>query len=324
MLIIDSIIVKGPVMSHSLPQHYPPPAQIDAWCKAMLSDAQRQRITAQAVDEPLYEFKLGVRHDDKASYLAFTTSNNDTFYGFWQPTFSRGPAPLLIHLPGYGAEMSAHPELVCTSYNVLHVNPLGYATPTGADTSKQQHGGWPVLPDTVTSFGLHGYRQWLSQVLLAIRWASEQPCVQPERLAIFGTSQGGGGALLTASLLGAAQVKAVAADVPFLTGFSMHVNKDNRGAYEMAYAALASLPPDAHAPAWHALGCIDTLSHAHRLTMPTLLTAGDIDQVCPKDSIKALFDALPGTRSYTELHGQDHAYTPPFLRLAAAWFGLYV
>lgn len=58
--------------------------------------------------------------------------------------------------------------------------------------------------------------------------------------------------------------------------------------------------------------------------MPTLLTAGSADNVTPPVSIRPLFDALPGTRSYTELSGQSHAYTVPFLRLAAAWFGLYV
>ncbi|MHB9023010.1 MAG: acetylxylan esterase [Armatimonadota bacterium] len=304
--------------------NYPIRDAIDQWCDGITADAAAQTITAQPVEAPLYDFKLGVRHHTKSCYLAFTTGAGEKFYGFWQPAIADGPYPLLIHLPGYGAEMSAHPELVVAGYNVLHINPIGYATPEGPDESKKKDDMWPVLPDVVRSFGVYGYRQWLTQVLLAIRWATAQPYVQPERLAIFGSSQGGGTALLTSSLLGATRVKAVAADVPFLTHFPMHVRKTNRGAYECAYAALESLPVERQPEGWHALGFIDTMNHAHRLTMPTLLTAGDIDEVCPIDSITALFESLPGTRSFTELKGQGHTYTAPFLRLAMAWFGMYV
>ena len=75
---------------------------------------------------------------------------------------------------------------------------------------------------------------------------------------------------------------------------------------------------------YSSLGFIDTRSHAHRLTMPVLLTAGEADTVTPPASIEALFADLPGTRSYTNLAGQAHGYTAPFLRLAQAWFGCWV
>ncbi len=75
---------------------------------------------------------------------------------------------------------------------------------------------------------------------------------------------------------------------------------------------------------WRALGFVDTICHAHRLTMPVLLTAGSEDEVTPPVSVESLFDQLPGTRSYTLLAGQDHTYTMPFIHLASAWFKLYV
>lgn len=303
---------------------YPSQTDLDSWCVDLITNAQQQALCVTVADTAPINTAPAARHQQNSSYLAFTKSDDKTFYGYWQPSYSPGPAPLLIHLPGYGAEMCAHPELVTAGYNVLHINPLGYATPLGFDIGKQRNNNWPVLPDTVTSKGESGYRDWLTDALLAIFWACEQPMVQKSRLAIFGTSQGGGTALLLASLLGAEKVRAVAADLPFLTGFPMHTAKKNRGAYEMAYQSLEAMPDEEQPAAWNALGFIDTLSHAHRLTMPTLLTAGDIDNVCPSDSITALFDLLPGTRSYTVIQGQDHAYTTPFLTLAKAWFGLFV
>ena len=116
--------------------------------------------------------------------------------------------------------------------------------------------------------------------------------------------------------------QAVAADLPFLTNFPLVYALGNRGAYEMAFAALDQLSATQQPDAWRALGYIDTLSHAHRLTMPVLLTAGSVDQVTPKNSIHSCFDRLPGTRSFTELAGQDHGYTVPFMPLATAWFGM--
>lgn len=76
-------------------------------------------------------------------------------------------------------------------------------TPSGADWSLAlPDRNWPVLPNTALG-APGGYEDWLSDVLLAVRWALERPDVLPDRLSFFGTSQGGGGSLLLASLLGA-------------------------------------------------------------------------------------------------------------------------
>jgi len=234
---------------------------------------------------------------------------------------------VLLHLPGYGAEMSAHPELVADGYNVLHINPLGYATPHGPDQSKKRQDTWPVLPDTVRSMGKEGYVDWLTEAAAATLWALGQERVDDGRFAFFGTSQGGGTALLMGSIFRDRGVRAVAADVPFLTDFAwVHGNRSG-GAYNLIappLEALAQEGADRLAAGWKALGLVDTLSHAHRLTMPVLLTAGGDDVTCPPATIRALFDRLPGTRSYTELAGQGHAYTMPFLNLTRAWMRLHV
>ena len=300
---------------------YPAPAELDAWCERILAGARARGLMAHTVDAPVYDFKLGVRHTG-GQYLAFESAGEETFYGFWQPA-PTGPGPLLLHVPGYGAEMSAHPELVSDGYSVLHINPRGYATPDGPSTGKQTNDTWPVLPDTVTTLGEGGYVDWLTDAAAAAIWALGQQNVQPERFAFFGTSQGGGAALLLTSIFAGEGVRCVAADVPFLTNFPMLEDAGDKGAYELSFTALAQIadqrPQDLPA-AWRALGFVDTLSHAHRLRMPVLLLSGLEDTVCPPESIMALFDALPGTRSLTEVEGQAHCYTLPFLPMARAWF----
>jgi cephalosporin-C deacetylase-like acetyl esterase len=315
--------------------NYPTSQQVDQWCDKLLRDADAVQYTATPTEMPDRPGEVRARHTT-GQFMAFETrfsvggggtSNAERFYVYFQPVHGGGPAPLLVHLPGYGGELSMHPELVAAGFNVLHVNPRGYFTPQGPDNTRLLDGAWPVLPETVMSLGERGYVNWYRDALVAVRWARTQTSVQGERLGFFGTSQGGGTALVLSSILRGRSVKAVAADLPFLTHFPMMSSKKDTNAYFLAFARLDQLEkqdPAKLPQAWHALGYIDTMCHAHRLTMPVLLTAGSTDTICLPETIKALFEALPGTRSYTGIAGQDHAYTVPFLPLARAWFGLYV
>jgi cephalosporin-C deacetylase-like acetyl esterase len=295
---------------------YPGPAEVDAWIDSVWALVDATDCPAERLDEPGFIHNLGIRHAHGFTYVRFSPARMPTFYGYWQPAAAQ-PAPLLLHVPGYNAEMSAHPDLVAAGFNVLHVSPLGYSTPSGADLTQQRGGIWPVLPDTILTHAEGGYRHWLANALLALQWAQDQPEVIPRRVSFFGTSQGGAGALLLASLCRESGVRCAAADVPFLTDFR---RAGRRGAYAIAAEVLDQVDDPA---AWRALGLIDTLSHVHRLDLPVLLTAGGRDEACPPDTIETLFARLPGTRSLTYLKDTVHGYTQPFIPLAAAWFRLY-
>jgi len=308
------------------PRHcYPTPDEVADWCRAIRRLADGADVGAELLDEVPWPATAGVRHA-RGRHVAFHSQALGRWYGLWQPCPS-GRGPLLLHVPGYAAEMSAHPELTADGYNVLHINPLGYVTPDGPDASKREGETWPVLPDTVRTLGESGYVDWLAHGVAAALWAREQDGVEPDRFAFFGTSQGGGGALLLGSILAESGVRAVAADVPFLTDFAWVHENQAGGAYDLIAGPLETLAQegaDRLAAGWRALGLVDTLSHAHRLTMPVLLTAGADDATCPPQTIRALFEQLPGTRGYVELAGQGHGYTVPFLNLTRAWMRLHV
>jgi cephalosporin-C deacetylase-like acetyl esterase len=298
-------------------QYYPSSEEVDAWIQSIWQMSESVSCQAEQLPVNGFSHSLGIHHAKGFQYVKFTREDRRVFYAYWQPTWS-GPAPLLVHVPGYGAEISTHPELVSEGYNVLHISPLGYATPDGPNESKMREGIWPVLPDTITSGAEKGYKLWLLDCLLAIKWAMQRPEVIRDRVSFFGTSQGGGGALLLGSMFKDKGVRCVAADVPFLTNFPM---ANGRGAYGNAKNALDKL--DSTDVGWRALGFIDTLSHAGRLTIPVLLTAGGQDLACPAETVESLFHALPGCKSYTYLSNSVHRYTHEFLSLVMAWFRLY-
>jgi cephalosporin-C deacetylase-like acetyl esterase len=306
--------------------NYPASGEVDGWCETLVTRALNLSCRARRLPDTINENPMS-RHVAGNMYVRFELEGHPPYYGYWQPVPGGGPAPLLLHVPGYGAEMSRFPEAVVAGFNVLHISPLGYCTPEGFNLKLKRDDRWPVLPDTIITYGEHGYVDWLTQVVAAARWARRRPSVQADRVGAFGTSQGGGGALLLGSLLRGHGVKAVAADLPFLTNLPLVINRETSAAYAIGRAGGAGevLDDPKRSPgAWRALGFVDTLSHAHRLTMPVMLTGGTLDPSTPTDSIRSLFEALPGTRSYTELAGQQHGYTVPFLRLALAWFGLYL
>lgn len=296
---------------------YPTQSEVEAWLESIWALADSMTCEAEPLLEQGFSASLSLYNANGSQYIRFSPSKLDPFYGYWQPTLS-SPAPLLIHLPGYGAEVSAHPELYTAGFNVLHISPLGYATPKGFDLTKRRNDNWPVLPDTIHTGGQKGYREWLANCVMAIRWALTQPGVIKDRVSFFGTSQGGGTALLLGSLYKDLGVRCVAADVPYLTDFPVAIVE---GTYPVAADALKSAPDKA--VAWHAFGLIDTISHAHRLDIPVLLTAGGADDICPPSTIEKLFHRLPGTRSYTYLKTVGHRYTVEFIPLAKSWFRLY-
>jgi cephalosporin-C deacetylase-like acetyl esterase len=304
---------------------YPTPEEVDAWCEMIFKRAGRAALKVKVLDEPVYDFRLAVRHTGGV-YLQMKSRALGTFYCFWQNCPARR-GPILFHLPGYGAELSAHPELVADGYNVLHVNPLGYGTPKGPDESKRPEGSWPVFPDTPRTLGKGGYVPWLTQAVAATLWGLRQKEVEPGRFAFFGSSQGGAAAIWLASIFRDRGVRAAAADVAGMTNFLMRYERESRAPGSrlgQGLQAVADRNPADLPKAWKALGLVDTISHARRVTVPTLLVAGKADKACTPEAIFSLFERLPGTRSYAEIAGQGHAYTTPFLHLARAWFRLYV
>ena len=298
--------------------YYPSVADIDGWIKEMWDETQIGGSTAKILDKNGFDAHLANNHNaNYFRYVEFSRDGKRPFYGYWQPAMST-PAPLIIHVPGYGAEISFHPEFVAAGNNVLHICPQGYVTPDGPDVSLQVDNFWPVLPNTVKGKEDSGYRAWLLDCMAAITWCIGLPQVLEDRISFIGTSQGGGGSLLLASIYKEKGARCVCADVPFLTNFPL---ADFRGGYMMAKEAFDHAPDEQ--AAWRNVGYIDTLSHAHRLTMPVMLTSGEKDDTCPPDTIESLFDKLTGTKSYTQVKGMGHCYSREMMQLSLSWFRMF-
>jgi cephalosporin-C deacetylase-like acetyl esterase len=299
---------------------YPDKGERDRWISEILEDARKNADAAEFLPDNGFRNNFGTFHMGGNRLVKFSPAGRRPFYGIWQPAL-RGPAPLVVHLPGYGAELSVHPDVNAEGYNVLGLSPLGYWTPDGFDESlRDKNGAWPVLPDTMLSDGAAGYRDWLSDAAAAVMWAWSQPQVISGRVSFYGTSQGGGTALLLGSVFSGSGTRCVAADQPFLTNYPLAAN---RGAYFLLAPAFEPGSEIPREKLWHGLGFCDTINHADRMNFPVLLTLGTTDDVCPPDTIESLYGKLPATKALYSIDGRCHGYNYEFIRLACAWFRLY-
>ena len=300
---------------------YPSQEELIAWIDRLWATEATLPISALRLDDRGERTRLGIHHMNRSSLYRFDQKGMRPFYGMWSPAL-KGPAPLIVHTPGYGAEPSFHPDVVGEGYNVLELSPLGYWTPNGDLDDLRWFDGtnyiWPVLPKTALDpYHLESYFGWMLNVMGAIRWAMSQPTVIPDRVSFFGTSQGGGASLLLGSIYRDRGVRCVAADEPFMTNYPL---SSFRGAYDHARLGVDM---GETAEAWHNLGLIDTLTHASRMNYPVLLTLGTSDTICPPECIQALFDVLDTDKMLLSMKDRGHGYQYEFIRHALTWFDLY-
>lgn len=91
-------------------------------------------------------------------------------------------------------------------------------------------------------------------------------------------------------------------------------------AYGILRSAYRTVPP---AGFWNRLGYVDTLSHAHRLRLPVMLSSGGRDAVCPPATIEMLFERLHCTKQYTYLENNVHTHSRESMFLFRNWFSMY-
>lgn len=298
-------------------------ASIDVWVEKILKKGREKAVVTEEYVDPFQPDMYVFQSVCANRFVKFESEGRATFYAYFQPCYDKR-APLAVHTPGYGGEISFHPEMA-TRWNVLHVSPLGYNTPSGKDRTKMtMNGCGAVYPETLSSGGERGYAEWLADCVTAIEWARKLSCVDSSAIGFFGTSQGGGAAMLLSSIYanerenGERVVRAAAAEEPFLTDFKTAAG---RGAYGMGADMVAGVSEEIKQKAEF---YTDTLHHTHRIFCPVLLTAGGKDDTCPKETVENLYRALNGTKSYTFFKNAPHGYSREFLAMASAWFSIYL
>lgn len=195
------------------------------------------------------------------------------------------PWPVIITVPGYGGTQQGVMLSECQrGYAVLQVFPRGQG---------ESEALWKTDDDKLTghldSPEQNYYRGGYADVIRAIDFVSSREDLDRNRIALVGTSQGGGISLAVAAL--DSRIKVVAAHVPFLCSFRLAARTPNsRVKNQLDYAKRND------ETALRTLDYFDPFHLASKLKIPVLISAGGKDEVCPQETIQSMFDRIPAKK----------------------------
>ncbi|MEP6536403.1 MAG: acetylxylan esterase [Bryobacteraceae bacterium] len=224
------------------------------------------------------------------------------------------PVPAIVAVPGYGELQQGLMLDECQrGYAILQVFPRSQGP------SREL---WKIDgPDKLTWHldkpeGAY-YQGAYADVIRGVDYLVSRGDIDANRIAIAGSSQGGGLALAAASL--DPRLKAVAAHVPFLC--------DMRLAARTPGALVKKLLDDAHVndeAHLRTLEYFDPLLLVANLKVPVLVSSGGRDTICPAATIRNVFDRIPGVKVLLHDPELPHTTSEAFYSMAWLWLDRYL
>ncbi len=281
-------------------------AEIESFSRTTLQKAAQEPLEAEVepVTEPLPHRKFRV------TYRSLGGIRIRAYLGV--PIRGEGPErglPCIVTAPGYGGSQQGVMLDDCQrGFAVLQVYPRSQGE--SADL-------WKIDgPDKLTWHldtpeGCY-YQGAYVDVIRGIDYLLSRTDIDASRVGAMGTSQGGGIVLAVGAL--DSRVKAVAAHLSFLC--------DMRRAAFIPGALVKTLLDRykvRSARTLRTLDYFDPANLADRLRAPVLLSAGGQDAVCPPETIRSVFDRLPGIKSIVVYPTLPHTSSGDFYRMCWEW-----
>lgn len=222
--------------------------------------------------------------------------------------------PVIVSPPGYGGNQQGVMLDECQrGYAILQVFPRSQGP--SADL-------WKIDGSDKLTWRLERpddayYRGAYADVVRSIDFLVSRPEIAADRIALVGTSQGGGIALAVASI--DPRVKAVVAHVPFLCDMRTAARTPN----SLVKRLLDSAGAD-HKTALRTLDFFDPLQLVPALRVPVLMSVGEKDEVCPPATIRATFDRISSIKTLAWYPDLAHTSSAGFYDMTWPWLDYYL
>jgi cephalosporin-C deacetylase len=201
------------------------------------------------------------------------------------PRRRSGPLPAIVHVPGYVSEPLMPKATALKGYAALSVAPRGKLR-----SNSQFNPGYPgLLTHNIVDRNTYSYRGFYADAARAIDFLLDRPEVDPTRIGVTGSSQGGALTIVTAALR--REVACAAAGAPYLCGFLDAARLTHSYPYEEINEYLR-LHPDREEPVRETLMYFDGINFAPQITCPMIVNIGLHDDVCPPETGFAVYRAI--------------------------------
>ena len=280
--------------------------EIESFWRATFQQAAKEPLEAEVepLKEPLPYQKFRI------TYRSLGGIRIRAYLGV--PIRGEGPQeklPGIVTAPGYGGSQQGVMLADCQrGYAVLQVYPRSQ----GESADLWKIDGPDKLTWRVDQPEGYYYQGAYVDVMRGIDYLLSRTDVDASRVGAMGTSQGGGIVLAVGAL--DPRVKAVAAHVPFLC--------DMRRAALIPGALMKTLLErhgTLNARTLRTLDYFDPANLAEGLRAPVLLSSGGQDAVCPPETIRTVFDRLPGIKSIVVYPALPHTSSGDFYRMGWEW-----
>ena len=264
-----------------------------------------------AISESDYE-QVGVL--DRRWDVSWTGLGGERVGGWlWRPHTCRERMPAIVYYPGYGGKVWDRADLARRGYIVFACSPRGgsLSDPAYAERIPSQ------LCEGLDAPARHAFRGVYADAVQAVEFVRSLPEVDAESVYACGASWGAACAIAAAAVGG--KVRGVSAEMPFVTDFPYVFDNVRTSPYSEV-TDYVRLHTEKEASARTTLAYFDTVSLAPDVCVPTILSYGEADLVCPPPTIRALFDALSCVKALVAYPGRQHDRSTDFLDLSIAFF----
>lgn len=273
------------------------PADFDEFWSRTLSEARR--------------FPLDAQFTGRESRLRLVEVFDVTFNGFggqpikaWMllPRQRQGPLPCVVEYVGYGGGRGLPTEWLLWSASgyahfVMDTRGQGSTWRSGDTPDLEPDGSNPQHPGFMTRGVLsphtYYYRRLFTDAVRAIEAARSHPAVDAARIAVTGSSQGGGVSLAAAGLV--PDLSAVIADVPFLCSFQRATEITDSAPY-IEISRFCQVHRDKVETVFNTLSYFDGVNFSARSYQPALFSVGLMDEVCPPSTVFAAYNHYQGSK----------------------------
>lgn len=283
---MNAIQSRLAVLEAYRPDSYAPDDLDSFWAETLATFADKPLNDSKVPTEPLFPWAdvYDVRYE----------GFDDTPIAGWYmlPRMEQGKqVPCVVTYHGYSGGRGypeRYAQWLLMGYAVFAVDVRGQRGDTG-NRLASSHGmarGW-ISQGILDKYNCY-YRAVAIDSVKAVEWANRQKEVDPSRIVVEGSSQGGGLALLAAAL--SEKPSLAVANVPNMCRMDFGMLNSTGSLTELA--SFVNEFPDRLDAVLNTLGYFDMMHLAERIRVPVIVSVGLKDTVCMPETVYAAYNRL--------------------------------
>jgi len=256
-----------------------------------IKEAREQPLNSQVSESDYFSSKVKVH---KVTFDGFE-DKTPVVGRFIKSAEKLDKTPVIVSFHGYGSSKGTVSDFlgwVLLGFSVFSVDIRGQAGEV-PDYARYSTGN---ITGNMTKGILNPAQYYYKYVFMdcyrAIDYVLTRDDVDGNRLGVTGHSQGGGLSLVMAALH--KKVSLTMASVPYLCNFGRAIYVAQQGPYLEILAYLRSHPDDVNR-VMDTLSYFDAMNFAPDIKVPTLMSVGLVDPICPPSTIFAAYHHIGAT-----------------------------